>query len=228
MVSTRINALLLLTLGALLSKVHAADGDTTSYDGTTVVTVTPQATATTTVPQVVEENGVVYIWTNEAGVLTTTTIYTQTTTLANAEATSTDQGSTTATDTTPTDQGSSSSVPTVESTSSSISTTSGPPPSSVAQETGEAQSSSTTSQPNESSSSGEVSSSPSSGAAPAATSPSDATSTALATGNSVIVIPTQVPEGDYSTETITTNTVLENGSTAVLELVVLHTAVCHA
>ncbi|KAI5969255.1 hypothetical protein CANMA_001702 [Candida margitis] len=220
MVSPKISALLLFTLSALLSKANAED--TTSYDGTTVVTVTPQATSTTTVPQVVEQNGVVYIWTNEQGVLTTTTVFTQTTTLAEAEATPTDDTTSTGDSTTPTSDPSNSSpvaVSTSPTTTSSISTSSGAPPtSSTPQETGE---SSSTATDNNSSVQKTSSSAPDSSSAPGAS------STTVAPG-SVIVIPTDVPEGDYSTSTVTSETVLDNGSTAVLELVVLYTAVCSA
>ncbi|CAK9436093.1 uncharacterized protein LODBEIA_P06510 [Lodderomyces beijingensis] len=72
--SFKFTSLLLLAASSLVSAQTEGE-DTTSYEGTTTVTTIPAVTATTTVPGQVNVEGIVYIWTNEEGVLTTTTVY---------------------------------------------------------------------------------------------------------------------------------------------------------
>ena len=253
--SFKLTPLLLL---ALNSMVKAADEDTTSYETTVTVTSTPQVVQTTTVPGEVLINGIVYVWTDANGQLTSTTEYETTTvpittdaqqTSSDAETDSdSDSDSATATATAAattdgnesTDAAAPSSQPSVPAESSDAATSSADAtaaPSSDAQESQSTVSVSnsesaptqapTTTAPASSEATSSASSGDDAGEEEEDNDDDDATrSLTLAPNVSSIFV--NVPAGDYSTSTITTDTTLSDGRTAALELVVLYTAVCSA
>ncbi|RCK63259.1 hypothetical protein Cantr_09836 [Candida viswanathii] len=198
MVNSKIYSLILLSL---LSFARAQDEDP---DTTTTITTTPVQEQTTTVGLQEDVIGTEYIFTDSNGVLTTTTVIgtTETNPYTLAPETTTEDPTTstpaTATDATSTasSSGAASSVPKDQFSSLSGSSSS---------QAGITTTSTTTEDSDETYS-------------PPATS---------AAGNPYFTeIKIDVPPGVYSTSTMYTNTVLDSGKTAVLELVVLHTAVC--
>lgn len=246
--SFKLTPLLLL---ALNSMVKAADEDTTSYETTVTVTSTPQVVQTTTVPGEVLINGIVYVWTDANGQLTSTTEY-ETTTVpitTDAQQTSsdaeTDSDSASATATTDgnesSDAAAPSSQPSVPAESSDAATSSADAtaaPSSDAQESQSTASVSnsesaptqapTTTAPASSEATSSASSGDDAGEEEEDDDDDDDATRSLTLAPNVSSIFVNVPAGDYSTSTITTDTTLSDGRTAALELVVLYTAVCSA
>ncbi|KAI3404054.1 hypothetical protein KGF56_003090 [Candida oxycetoniae] len=200
MLSLKLVSLLLV---AANSFVRGETEDTTSYDGTTVITTTPSVVATTTIPAVVDVYGDVYIWTNEAGALTSTTLYVTVTREIDATATPAEPSTNDSSASEPTEEPSASANASSGSSQQVPQVTSAVPATTA---TSTAPLSTTFATPPSSSSSSDVS----------AVAPNRTT------------ISTDIPDGDYATKTVTTDTILSDGSTAVLELVVLYTAVCNA
>ena len=200
--SSRTYTLILLSL---LNIVKAADED---YDATTTVTTTPIEQQTTTVGLQEDVYGTEYIFTDTNGILTTTTVYG-----------TTEYGPYTLT---PASESSSSS--TIAADDTSVPSTQADEETSSSQ-SGSATATATTTKP--------ISESPSITAASTVTDDAEEeeeTSSLVATtkaGNPYFTeIKINVPSGVYSTSTLYSETVLDSGKTAVLELVVLHTSAC--
>lgn len=206
--SSRTYTLILLSL---LNIVKAADED---YDATTTVTTTPIEQQTTTVGLQEDVYGTEYIFTDINGILTTTTVYG-----------TTEYGPYTLT---PASESSSSS--TIAQDETSAQSTQADAETSANQSDSASASATATATTTTSKSSSEA---PSITAASTVTDDADeeekSKSLVAATrvGNPYFTeIKINVPSGVYSTSTLYSETVLDSGKTAVLELVVLHTSAC--
>ncbi|KAK6895657.1 hypothetical protein K6H09_001359 [Candida tropicalis] len=206
--SSRTYTLILLSL---LNIVKAADED---YDATTTVTTTPIEQQTTTVGLQEDVYGTEYIFTDTNGILTTTTVYG-----------TTEYGPYTLT---PASESSSSS--TIAQDETSAQSTQADAETSANQSDSASTSATATATTTTSKSSSEA---PSITAASTVTDDADEeekSKSLVATtrvGNPYFTeIKINVPSGVYSTSTLYSETVLDSGKTAVLELVVLHTSAC--
>lgn len=206
--SSRTYTLILLSL---LNIVKAADED---YDATTTVTTTPIEQQTTTVGLQEDVYGTEYIFTDTNGILTTTTVYG-----------TTEYGPYTLT---PASESSSSSTIAQDETSAQSTQ--------AAAETSANQSDSASAS---ATATATTTTSKSSSEAPSITAASTVTDDAEEEEKSKSLVATtrvgnpyfteikiNVPSGVYSTSTLYSETVLDSGKTAVLELVVLHTSAC--